>query len=78
MTTAFPFIEFRDGRNSYALVCPVCGAEGEIGVKPDKTTLLSCPDNCGAMFLQRHSGRSLFAKPTLEYVFGGDFRNYLL
>lgn len=66
----FPFIEFRDGRNSFALLCPVCGAEGELGIHSHKTVqLIPCPNECGAYFMQRRQ-YGIFGKPTLECVLG--------
>ena len=65
-------IAFRDGRNGFALLCPVCGADGEFGVKPDNLArLIPCPNHCGAFFMQRQP-HSIFAKPTLEHVLGGE------
>jgi hypothetical protein len=74
MTTTFQHVGFRDGRNTFALMCPVCGADGELGVKPDDLArLIECPNKCGAKFMQRRP-RSLFAAPVLEYVLGGKLR----
>ena len=43
MIDIMPYLEFRDGRNVYALLCPACRAEGEIGVRPDKARLNRVP-----------------------------------
>lgn len=64
------FLEFRRGRNVFAFNCPVCGSEGELGVRTDnRNRLVACPENWGAFFMVR-LGRGLFSKPSLEYAFG--------
>lgn len=68
-----PYIEFRDGRNVFALLCPVCGADGELGVKPNQARLIECPNKCGALFMQRRP-RGMFAHPMLEHVLGGEIQ----
>ena len=67
-----PFLAFRQGRNTFDFRCPSCRAEGELGVKPETTTV-ECPNKCGARFMVRKP-KGLFAKPYLEYVFGGKQR----
>lgn len=67
---SFPFVSFRDRRNMFALLCPVCKAEGEFGIRPENFSLIECPNKCGALFLQqRRSG--FFDKPTLEFISRG-------
>jgi hypothetical protein len=70
-----PFIGFRDGRNVFGLLCPVCRAQGEMGVRPEDARLIQCPNSCGALFMQRRRG-SFFGKPVLEYIMGGKLRKH--
>lgn len=64
------YIGIRDGRNSFELLCPVCQAEGEIGIKPDERRLIKCPNECGALFIHRRP-LGMFGHPELVYVTGG-------
>lgn len=71
MSNSYPFIESRQGFNMYQLLCPVCEADGELGVRAGDTALVNCPNDCGARFIQRRAV-GMFGKPTLEYAFGGN------
>lgn len=61
---SFPFVQFRDGRNMFALLCPICKAEGEFGIRPENFSLIECPN-----IQQRRPG--FFDKPTLEFISRG-------
>jgi hypothetical protein len=63
-----PYIAFRDGRITFALLCPRCKAEGEFGIMPETKAVIPCPNECGAYFMLRWPS-SLFNRPFLEHVF---------
>lgn len=67
------FIGYRDGRNTFDFLCPVCESEGEIGVVPNERRLVQCPNECGALFVQRRP-QGLFDHPVLVYVAGGQIQ----
>jgi DNA-directed RNA polymerase subunit RPC12/RpoP len=53
--------------NQFEFVCSSCGAEGELGVRPNKTELINCPNHCGALFIQLPP-RAMFQHPRLIEV----------
>lgn len=53
--------------NQYEFYCSTCKADGELGVKPGKTELISCPNHCGALFIQLPA-LGMFQHPRLVEV----------
>ena len=56
--------------NQYRFTCSSCHAEGELGVMPNKTELIKCPNHCGALFIQLPA-RAMFQSPRLIEVTAG-------